>query len=77
MCMVGGWEVCKSRLAELDRERDIERLMGSKAGSAVVVGCVLGATVARHPGGRTANEIEVELNQLRDILGAPERSPSV
>lgn len=33
------------RLEELDREWDIERLLETNAGTAVVVGCVLGATV--------------------------------
>lgn len=35
------------RLGDLDREWDIERLVETNAGSAVVVGCVLGATVDR------------------------------
>ncbi len=35
------------RLEELDREWDIERLLETNAGTAVVVGCVLGATVDR------------------------------
>jgi hypothetical protein len=35
------------RLGDLDREWDIERLLETNAGSAVVVGCVLGATVDR------------------------------
>lgn len=35
------------RLAELDREWDVERLLETNAGTAVVVGCVLGATVDR------------------------------
>lgn len=33
------------RLEELDREWDIERMLETNAGTAVVVGCVLGATV--------------------------------
>ena len=35
------------RLVELDSEWDIERLLETNAGTAVVIGCVLGATVDR------------------------------
>src|SRR5690242_16750736 len=36
-----------NRLEDLDREWDIERLLETNAGTAVVVGCVLGAAVDR------------------------------
>lgn len=45
LAIAGGRESIESRLVELDREWDIERLLETNAGSAVVVGCVLGATV--------------------------------
>lgn len=45
LAVAGGRSSIERRLQELDREWDIERLLETNAGTAVVVGCVLGATV--------------------------------
>ena len=45
--IAAGPSAIAKRLEELDREWDIERLLETNAGTAVVIGCVLGATVDR------------------------------
>lgn len=46
-CAAGGREAIDRRLAELDREWDIERLLEANASIASLVGLTLGATVDR------------------------------
>ena len=45
LAIAGGRAAIEQRLEALNREWDIERLLETNAGTAVVVGCVLGATV--------------------------------
>lgn len=45
LAIAGGRGAIEQRLEALDREWDIERLLETNAGTAVVVGCVLGATM--------------------------------
>lgn len=45
LAIAGGRGAIEQRLEALDREWDIERLLETNAGTAVVVGCVLGVTV--------------------------------
>jgi hypothetical protein len=46
-CVAAGPEAIDRRLAELDREWDIERTLEANAATAVLVGLTLGATVDR------------------------------